>query len=155
MGRKLTAVAALAAAATLVSIAAAGPVATEQRVSIQSKGGGAFVLTPQTTGTLKADSGRATFCCWTTRVITRDGHRIEVDDPQTTLVGKRGTLVVRNRMEWLDVAGGYAVFTGTWKVVRGTGDYANVSGAGHVAGITLPSGETKWQRDGLLVSKGT
>jgi hypothetical protein len=36
------------------------------------------------------------------------------------LAGKRGTLVASNRMEWLDVSDGLAVFTGTWRVVRGT-----------------------------------
>lgn len=70
-----------------------------------------------------------------------------------TLVGKRGTLVARNRMEWLDIPGGYAVFTGTWKVVRGTGDYARISGGGRVAGVVLPNGDARWRREGLLRTK--
>ena len=67
-----------------------------------------------------------------------------------TLVGKRGTLVARNRVEWLDVPQGYALFTGTWRVVRGTGDYAGLAGGGRVAGVTLPNGEARWRREGFL-----
>ena len=63
-----------------------------------------------------------------------------------------GTLVASNRMEFLDIQGGYSVFTGTWKVIRGTGDYAELSGSGRIAGIVLPNGTTKWQREGFLGS---
>jgi len=150
MGRKLTAVAALAAAAvTLSAVAAAGPVAAKQRVVIQWTAKG-FVLTPQTAGALKSDTGTVSFCCWSQRFSTRDGLKVEVTDPEMTLVGKRGTLVVRNRMEWLDVPPGYALYTGTWKVVSGTGDYAQLAGGGRVAGVTLPNGDRKWRREGFL-----
>ena len=150
MGRKVTAIAALAATAfTLAAVAAAGPVAARQRVEIQWTAKG-FVLTPLTTGALKSDAGAASFCCWSQRFSMRDGLKVETSDPELTLVGKRGTLVVRNRIEWLDVAGGYALFTGTWKVVSGTGDYAGLAGGGRVAGITLPNGVARWRREGFL-----
>ena len=153
MRRKLTAVAALAATAvTLTAVAAASPVAAKQRVVIQWTAKG-FVLIPQTAGALKSDSGTASFCCWSQRFSTRDGLKIETTDPELTLAGKRGSLVIRNRMEWLDVPQGYALFTGTWKVVRGTGDYARLAGGGRVAGIVLPNGDTKWRREGLLSSR--
>ena len=95
MRRKLTAVAVLAATAvTLAAVAAAGPVAAKQRVAIQLKGGASFVLTPLTSGAVKRDTGSASSCCWTRRYVTRDGLRhIEINDPQMTLTGKRGTLV--------------------------------------------------------------
>jgi hypothetical protein len=151
MGRKLTVVAALAATAlTLAAVAAASPVAAKQRVVIQWKAASGFVLTPMTAGALKSDSGTASFCCWTQRFSMRNGLKVEINDPEMTLVGKRGTLVVRNRIEWLDVPPGYALFTGTWKVVRGTGDYARLAGGGRVAGITLPNGDSRWQREGFL-----
>ena len=67
-----------------------------------------------------------------------------------TVTGKNGALVAKNRMEWLKVSGGYYLFTGTWNVVRGTGTYAGLAGGGRVAGITLPSGETKWRREGVI-----
>ena len=58
MGRKLTAIAALAAmAVTLAAVAAAKPVATKQRVAIQEGGQAAFVLTPLTPGAIKRDTG--------------------------------------------------------------------------------------------------
>jgi hypothetical protein len=150
MRRKLTAVAALAATAvTLTAVAAAGPVAAKQQVVIQWTAKG-FVLTPKTAGALKSDAGTASFCCWSQRFVVRDGLQVEVNDPEMTLVGKRGTLVARNRIEWLDLPQGYALFTGTWKFVRGTGDYAGLVGGGRVAGLTLPSGESKWRREGFL-----
>lgn len=141
------------AAVVLVTVATAGPVATKQRVAIQGDEGGGFVLTPLTAGSLRRDTGTATFCCWTTRAVVRDGQRIEVTNgPRMTLEGGQGTLIVKNRMEWLDVPGGYALFTGTWSVVRGTGVYARVTGAGRVAGVTLPNGNTKWRREGVLTT---
>jgi len=151
MRRKLTALAALAATVTLAAVAAAGPDAAKQRVAIQSKGANGFVLTPLTRGTIKLDTGTVDFCCWSSRVVMREGQRIEITTgPQMTIVGKRGTLVASNRMEWLDVADGVAVFTGTWKVVHGTGDYARLSGGGRVAGFILRNGEVKWRREGFL-----
>jgi hypothetical protein len=150
MGRKLTAVVALAATAfTLAAVAAAGPVAAKQRIVIQWTAKG-FVLSPLTAGPLKSDAGTASFCCWTQHFSMRDGLKVETSDPELTLVGKRGTLVVRNRIEWLDVPAGYAVFTGTWRVVSGTGDYARLAGGGRVAGITLPNGAARWQREGFV-----
>ncbi len=154
MRRKLTVVAVLAAAAvTLAAVAAAGPVAAKQRVAIQSKGANAFVLTPLTPGAIKPDTGTATFCCWSQRFVTRDGQSIEINNPQGTFVGKRGTIVVRQQIEWLDISNGYAISTGTWKVVRGTGDYAGLSGSGRKAGIQLPNGTFKWRDEGFVSPK--
>ena len=154
MGSKLTAVAALAAAAaTLAAVAAAGPVAAKQRVAIQEKGGASFVLTPLTPGAIKRDTGTASFCCWTDRHIMRDGQAIDINDPEMTLTLKRGTLVVRNRIGFVDIPDGWAVFTGTWKVIRGTGDYAGLSGGGRRAGVMLPNGTVNSQFEGFLSPK--
>jgi len=154
MSRMLTTVAlVVTAAVTLAAVAAGGPLAAKQRVAIQGKGVNGFVLTPLTAGALKADTGTGTFCCFTSQVITRDGQRIEITDPRLTLAGRRGTLVTSNRVEWLDVPGGYQLFTGTWKVIRGTGDYARLAGGGRVAGIQLPNGDINWRREGLLGAK--
>ena len=154
MSRKLTAVAALVAtAATLTAVAAAGPVAAKQRIAIQVKSGESFVLTPLTSGAVKPDSGTATFCCWTERSTTRDGQAIDVNDPQMTLTGKHGTLVARSRIEWVDLPDGWSIFTGTWKVVRGTGAYAGLSGGGRGAGTSPAGGDGKSQFEGLLGPK--
>ena len=66
----------------------------------------------------------------------RDGLSIEINDPRLTLTGKQGTLVLRNRIGWIDIPDGWAVFTGTWKIViRGTGVYAELSGGGRGGGV--------------------
>jgi hypothetical protein len=140
----------LAASIALSIGASAGAISGKQRVVIQWKGASGFALTPLTSGKLKGDTGTATFCCWKSRVVTRDGLKVEIGEPKMTLVGQRGTLVASNRMEFLDIRGGYSLFTGTWKVIRGTGDYAQLSGSGRIAGIVLPNGTAKWQREGSL-----
>ena len=153
MNTKLTAVALLAAAAaTLAAVAAAGPVAAKQRVAIGNKGA-SFVLTPLTPGAIKPDTGTATFCCWTERSIMRDGQAIDINDPRWTLTGKLGTIVGRNQIGFVDLPDGWAVFTGTWKVIRGTGAYAGLSGGGRVAGVQLANGTAKAQFEGFLSPK--
>jgi hypothetical protein len=156
MTRKLTAIALLAGTAiALGASAAAEPVAakeraTGQRIEIQSNADGSFLLIPLTSGSIRRDTGAAAFCCWTMTRITRDGQAIDINDPQMTLTGKRGTLVVRNRIGFIDIPDGWAVFTGTWKVIRGTGDYAGVSGGGRGAGVAPPNGRAKATFDGFL-----
>jgi len=155
MSRKLTAVAVLAAAVTLASIAAAGPVAAKQRVAIQVTGArDSFVLTPLTSGAVKPDTGAAAFCCWSSRHIMRDGQAIELNDPQMTLTGKQGTLVARNRIEWVDLPGGWAVMTGTWRVISGTGVYAGLAGGGRGAGVQFANNSNgKTRFEGFLSPK--
>src|SRR3954451_13127882 len=142
MNRKVTAVAALAAiAVTLVTVAAAAPVAAKQNVAIQIKGA-FFVLTPLTSGALERDSGTVAFCCWSSQHVVRDGQAIDISTPQMTLTDKHGTLVARNRIEWVDLPDGWSIFTGTWKAVGGTGSYGSLSGRGGGAGVHNSSGFT-------------
>ncbi len=150
MRTKLSAVAALAALAVmLAAVAAAGPVATKQRIAIEHNGS-SFVLTPLTPGAVKPDTGTASFCCWTERHTMRDGETVDVNNPQMTLTGKRGTLVARNEIGYVDLPDGWAVFTGTWTVIRGTGQYAALSGGGRGAGTAPPNGSTKARFEGFL-----
>ena len=151
-----------AVAATVVAIAAVlavaaaqgGGAVTSQRVVIDGNSEG-FTLTPAgAKRLLERDTGSASFCCWTDSTVMRDGQTVGVTNgPQMTLSGKRGTLVARNHMEWLDIQGGYQIFTGTWTIIRGTGAYAGVTGGGRVAGIELPNGVTRWRRSGVLTTK--
>jgi hypothetical protein len=158
MNKRLAAIAvlAVAGAVTLTAVAAAGQVAA-QRVAIQfgmtGTYGGAFVLTPLTAGAVKADSGKVTFCCWTQHWVTRGGEEVEIDNPQMTLTGKHGTLVAQNRIGFVDLPDGLAVFTGTWSVVRGTGAYAGLSGGGRGAGVMLANSESKSAFQGILSPK--
>ena len=154
MSKKLLAVVAFAAAAvTLAAVATAGPVAAKQLIKIQIKDGTAFALTPLTVGAVKSDSGAASFCCWSQRSIVRDGQEIDINNPLMTLTGKKGTLVARNEIGFIDVPDGWAVFTGTWKVIRGTGAYAGLAGGGRGAGVSLANGDGKSQFEGFLTPK--
>ena len=135
-----------AAALTLTAGAGAGPVAAKQRIAITGKGDGhTFVLRPLTGGELRRDSGTFSDCCWSERVVVRDGQKIEINNPLATYAGRRGTLVVRYRIEWVNAGNGYIVGTGTWKVVRGTGAYKGITGDGRGAGA--------WIRDSFVSAR--
>jgi hypothetical protein len=136
MKGRVVALVALVAAVTLTSIAAATPDAAKQRVVINMKiyPQGTFVLTPMQAGPLEGDSGKIS-SNWTRipgRKVMRDGQEVTIyDGAVTTLAGKRGTLTIRDRNEWVAVElGEDAVGIGTWKVVRGTGQYAGIVGKG-------------------------
>jgi hypothetical protein len=140
---------ALAAAFVLTSVAAAGPDAAKQRVVIDvkfcspGKAQGTFALMPQQFGPLKRDSGTISSNLANTpgRNVMRDGQKVTIyDGGVTTLTGKRGTLTIRDRNEWVDVGNGDGVGIGTWKVVRGTGQYAGIVGKGRNghAGLGCP-----------------
>jgi hypothetical protein len=155
MSRTLVAIATFAVTAvTLVAVAAAGPVAAKQRIAIQGQrttaGRDAGVLIPLTSGALGRDSGTLTACCWSERSVIRDGQSIDINDPVLTFTLTQGTLVTRNRIEWVDIGNGYAVGNHTWKVVRGTGDYAHVVGRGRGVVVELPNGALKWRFEGFL-----
>lgn len=145
MKARLAVVVALAAAVTLTSVAAAGPHATKQRVAINMKfHQSTFVLTPLQAGALKRDSGSMTENAPNApcRKVIRDGQEANVcNGNRWTLTGKQGTLTIRTLTEWVDPgSGGCGVALGTWKVVRGTGDYegfTGVGGSGH-AGLYVP-----------------
>ncbi len=137
--------AALAVAVTLASVAAAGPAATKQRVAINMKiyPQKTFVLTPLQAGPLEGDSGTIS-SNWTSipgRKVMRDGQEVTIyNGAVTTLTGKRGTLTIRDRNEWVAVElGEDAVAIGTWRVVRGTGQYAGIVGKGRNAHAGLGS----------------
>lgn len=125
---------ALAVGVTVVSIASAGPAATKQRVTFDARilPEGTFVLTPLQAGALKRDSGsfggpwRSAKC----RDALRDGQSVMNCTGTWTLTGKRGTLTIRESNQWVDVGSDDGVAIGTWKVVRGTGQYASVAGSG-------------------------
>jgi len=66
---------------------------------------GEFVFTPLQAGVLERASG-TTASVWR-RVVVRNGHRLETYDAVSTLRGRRGSLVFRERVEWLDAGDGY------------------------------------------------
>jgi hypothetical protein len=136
----------LAAAVTLSSVAAAGPGATKQRVAITIEGlpNGRFVLAPFKAGALKRDSGTVGIKYGSPRAVIRNGQEIDIFTGSYTFDGRRGSLTVRERNEWRGTGSdgngdgrddGVAV--GTWKVVRGTGEYAGIVGSGGSAHVGL------------------
>jgi hypothetical protein len=148
----------LAAVAVVAAVAAAAPASGKQRVQIESKGSNgdsfeSFVLTPMSTGATQPDKGKIAYCCWTTRHVVSAGETLDVNDPHATLTGANGTLRLRNRITWVDLPQGWSIFTGTWKVVGGTGAYAGLTGHGRVVGATPPSGSGRVQYFGFLTSK--
>ena len=126
---------ALVAAVTLTSVAAAGADAEKQRVSFTSQAPktttvSPAVFTPLQVGTLKPDSGTLIAGPAPGRDVMRQGQSAQIYDGVATFKGKLGNLVIRNRSEWVEAGNGYHVATDTWKVVRGTGQYAGVTGSG-------------------------
>lgn len=147
---------ALAVGVTVTSIGAAAPEAATQRVAITAKGAwsynslGKFVLTPLRAGALEPDSGTMT-ATWTSRDVTRDGGRVGIATWVTTFEGKRGTLVIRERTEGVEAGNGYHAEIGTWKVLRGTGQYAQVTGGGVVGNVVVERTRFWYdRREGLL-----
>ena len=135
---------ALAAAFVLTSVAVAGPNAARQRVIITTQAGqttnvSPFVLSTLQTGSLKGDSGKMIGDSPSGRSVMREGQEASTYEGRATLKGKRGTLVLGYRSEWVEAGNGYGVATMTWKVVRGTGQYAGITGGGRGASAWLES----------------
>jgi hypothetical protein len=151
MKARVVALVALAAAVTLTSVAAAGSHAGKQRVAIDLKlwPQKTFVFAPLQAGPLKRDSGTISdnFLSIPGRDVLRDGQKVTIyDGGVATLTGRRGTLTIRSRNEWIDFARDAngdgendAIATGTWKVVRGTGQYAGIVGKGRNGHVGLGS----------------
>lgn len=147
----LAASVALAAAVALASIAAAGPGATKQRVAITwGAPSDGFVLTPLRAGALERDSGSLMAGMYPERFVIRDGQRAAIFDDVVTFKGRRGNLVAWYRTETVDAGNGYHVSTGTWKVVRGTGQYARITGGGRIGEVWPDTGAWSSRLEGLL-----
>ena len=149
---------ALAAAVTVASVATARPEAAKQRVQITTSGpannsGQKFVLTPLSAGLLESDSGPSTSVVANQRTVTRDGQAAQIVTWVTTQKGKRGSFVVRARIEHIDAGNGFHIGPGTWKFVRGTGAYAGLTGGGRVANAWSDNSQTLSERwDGFLAA---
>ena len=144
MKARLITLVALATAVTMTAVAAAGRDAAKQRVAIDMKlwPQKTFVLIPLQAGPLKRDTGTLShnFLSITPRDVMRDGQKVTIyDGGVATLTGKRGTLTIRGRSEWVHLerdgngdGENDTIAMGTWKVVRGTGQYAGIAGKGRI-----------------------
>ena len=150
---------ALGAAIVVTSVAAAGPEEAKQRVAISMKGleNGTFVLTPLQAGTLKRDSGTVRVVFSQEPDVMRQGQTVSIYRNTYTLTGKRGSMSIRERAEWVVVSNEKApgadyvpgVGIGTWKVVGGTGAYAKITGGGRSG----HQGHPEWlvRQEGFLI----
>jgi hypothetical protein len=69
--------------------------------------------------------------------VVRDGQTVYIATGLWAFTGKQGTLVFRERNEWVDLGNDSnrdgsedSIDVGSWKVVRGTGTYAGIAGGG-------------------------
>jgi ABC-type transport system substrate-binding protein len=156
--RKLITAAAIAAAATAMSgLATAGGTATRQEIALTYANGNAakMTLTPLTSGSVVADHGSTSWCCWTQKTVQQDGEQLDVNNPLATFVGTRGSLTWREQVTWHDLTNGYSVATGTWRIVRGSGAYQHLTGQGHVVFISGSGDKVLTYRAiGLIVPRG-
>jgi hypothetical protein len=147
---------AAAASLTAVCLASAAPDAARQRVAITAKDlpDGTFVLSPFESGALKRDTGRTSIVIHDPTRVLRDGQSFDLYVLDWTFTGKRGTLTIRERNEWLDTGDAYVAY-GRWSVVRGTGQYARVKGGGRSVGVGHDRGEGAWfaRQEGYLTAR--
>lgn len=148
------------ASLVLVSATPAGPAASKQRVVMEAKkivgpGGGTFSVTPVGLGPLKSDSGKFTFT-GSQKDVVRSGQSVIIFTVTSTWTGKRGTMVLRERID--DVAAadtGYRVGTGMWSLLsaRGTGQYAGLSGSGRSAYVVTPQERVFFRWEGFVTKR--
>jgi hypothetical protein len=134
---------ALVAAVAVTTVAAADSDAAKQRVAITTQANrtttvSKAVLTPLQAGALESDSGSLVGESQPShKVVMRDGQIVEIYGSVASFKGKRGRIVMRIRQEYIEAGNGYHPATGTWKVVRGTGDYEGVTGGGRFGHVWL------------------
>lgn len=155
----LTSLTALVAAGLIVtSTVSAASAAQEQRVMLVQKHrfgaeSGKFVLYALTSGQLERDAGSYTYLAAERPPLIRRGQGIAVYITIASFTGKRGTFVLRSRVEFVGAGNGTTVGTGTWSIVSGTKAYAGMKGGGRVAVVAMtPGGDTSSQYEGFVAA---
>ena len=150
----LTAAAALVVVATvLAGGATADSAVMQQRIAIAfHPKSGTFVLAPLTSGPIRRDSGTYRACCWTRRVLTRDGQSMEIDNPTVAFRGTRGTFTWDEILTYVDSDNDYTVATAVWTITSGSGAYARLEGHGREAAVnrTAEDREVAAKAEGLV-----
>jgi hypothetical protein len=146
---------AVAVTLTAAAVASAALDATKQRVAITAKDlpDGTFVLSPFNGGSVKRDTGKTSIIIHEPTHVMRDGQSVDLYVLDWTFTGKRGVLTIRERNEWIDTGDAYVAY-GRWSVVRGTGQYAKVTGRGRSVGVGHDRGEGAWfvRQEGYLTA---
>ena len=152
----------IAAAATVATATALGGLAfargtsSPQQIAFSYANGNAskMTLTPLTSGSIVADRGSTSWCCWSQKTIQQDGEQLDVNNPLATFHSKRGSLTWREQITWVNLTDGYSIATGTWRIVRGSGAYQHLTGHGHVAFISTAGTKILSYRAVGLVDEG-
>ena len=146
-----------ASSLVLLSVAAAEPATTRQRISMTGifdteTGRGTWKLIPLTAGPLKQDSGTLTGSGTIGPKLLRNGQRITVIVGGDTLTSKRGGFGVSQRIESTDVGNRYSADIGTWEIRGGVGAYEGVTGKGRAAAVGLPNGKLLVNQEGWVTT---
>ena len=82
----------------------------------------------------------------------RDGQSVKVVTWVTTAKGKQGTFVIRARINHVDAGNGFGVGSGTWALMRGTGQYERLRGGGRLGQVDATGRSGPWseRREGFL-----
>ena len=160
LSRRHTVVAVLtcSVAATLAATGAATKTATKQRVAIvvyaSVDTGGSFEVLPLKSGPLEHDMGSVTLAATVKAPVVRGGLGVTPVLVVTRATSKLGTFKLSQKIESVDVGGGYSSDRGTWSVSAGTGVYAGLTGSGRLAAVGLPggAGQNSMRLEGFITS---
>jgi hypothetical protein len=128
------------ATAVIAAAASAGPSAQKQRVAFELRlvlatNKGTWTLIPLSAGPLKKDLGTLVGGGTILPPVIRNGQKVTVIIGKDVMTGKRGNLVLTQRVKSVLAARGETADTGTWKFQSGTGAYRGVTGGGGFAAV--------------------
>ena len=139
--RSVTVLAVVALGTAVIATAASGgPSAQKQRVAVEGRlvlatNKGTWTLTPLSAGPLKKDAGTLVGGGTLLPPVIRNGQKVTVIIGKDVMTGKRGKLVLTQRVNSVLAARGDTADTGTWKFQSGTGAYRGVTGGGGFAAV--------------------
>ena len=145
-----------ALAVAAVSVAAASPAASKQRIAIDAKGSqlapeATFVLTTASRGGLEADVGRGENTGEPSAIVVeKTGQSTRKVAFTNSLRGRNGTFKVIGRVKSASAGNGFGADHGTWTFRGLTGAYAGYSGGGGVAVVSLPTGKLIYRLEGYV-----
>lgn len=115
---------------------------------------GRFVLHVLTPGPVGTDTGSFAHRDGAVAGGIRGGQGVARYLLLTEYSGKRGTLLVRQQLEFVAAGNGYTVGTGTWRIVGGTGAYAGMTGSGRQGYVLTRRGVALSQGEGFVTTPG-
>ena len=145
-----------AIAVAAVSVAAASPAASKQRIAIDAKGsqlspGATFVLTTATRGGLEADVGSGENTGQPRGIVVeKTGQSTRKVAFVNSFRGKNGTYKLTGLVESASAGNGYGSDHGVWTFRGLTGAYAGYAGGGGVALVSLPNGKLIYRLEGYV-----